>query len=85
MNQNVCFKLIQKYDGYKALIILEVILTPNIQKDYCSRFTKNIRCINPALINTHLKLVNRFKNYHYCMICSSIQTQTKIHYFYMRS
>ena len=32
------------------------------------------------------------KNYHYCMIvrlefwfCSSIQTQTKIHYFYMRS
>ena len=46
MNQNVCFKLIQKYDGYKALIILEVISIPDIQKDYCSRFTKNIRCIN---------------------------------------
>ena len=30
----------------------------------CSGFIKNIRCINPALINTHLKLVNRFKNYH---------------------
>ena len=33
-------------DIYKALIILEVISIPNIQKDYCSRFTKNIRCIN---------------------------------------
>ena len=62
---------IKKYDGYKALRILEVILILNIQKDYCSGFTKNIRCINcynPALINTHLKLVNRFENYHYCMI-----------------
>ena len=62
----------KKYDGYKALIILEVISILNIQKDYCSRFTKNMRCIktvyNPALINTHLKLVNRFENYHYCMI-----------------
>ena len=36
----------KKYDGYKALIILEVISILNIQKDYCSRFTKNIRCIN---------------------------------------
>ena len=57
----------KKYDGYKALKILEVILIPNIQKDYCSGFTKNIRCINcynPALIITHLK----FENYHYCMI-----------------
>ena len=51
----------KKYDGYKALNILEVevILILNIQNDYCSGFTKNIRCINcynPALINTHLKL-----------------------------
>ena len=55
---------IKKYDGYKALKILEVILILNIQKDYCSGFTKNIRCINcynPALINTHLKLVNLLK------------------------
>ena len=37
----------KKYDGYKALKILEVISILNIQKDYCSsRFTKNIRCIN---------------------------------------
>ena len=55
-------------DGYKALKILEVTSILNIQKDYCSGFIKNIRCINPALINTHLKLVNHFKNYHYCMI-----------------
>ena len=27
---------IKKYDGYKALKILEVILILNIQKDYCS-------------------------------------------------
>ena len=58
----------KKYDGYKALKLLEVTSILNIQKDYCSGFIKNIRCINPALINTHLKLVNRFKNYHYCMI-----------------
>ena len=59
----------KKYDGYKALKILEVISILNIQKNYCSsRFLKNIRCINLALVNTHLKLVNRFKNYHYCMI-----------------
>ena len=45
MNQNVCFKLIQKYDGYKALKILEAISILNIQKDYCSGFTKNIKCI----------------------------------------
>ena len=30
----------KKYDGYKALIILEVISILNIQKDYCSRLTK---------------------------------------------
>ena len=35
-----------KYDGYKALKILEVISILNIQKDYCSRFTKNIRYIH---------------------------------------
>ena len=61
----------KKYDGYKALKILEVTSILNIQKkkDYCSGFIKNIRCINPALINTHLKLVNLVKkNYHYCMI-----------------
>ena len=55
----------------KAIKILEVISILNIQKDYCSGFTKYIRCINcynPVLINTHLKLVNRFENYHYCMI-----------------
>ena len=49
----------KKYDGYKALNILEVILILKIQNDYCSGFTKNIRginCYNPALINTHLKL-----------------------------
>ena len=39
----------KKYDGYKALKILEVILILNIQKDYCSGFTKNIRCINCLL------------------------------------
>ena len=50
--------------------MLEVTSILNIQKDYCTGFIKNIRCINPALINTHLKLVNRFKNYHYCMIVS---------------
>ena len=33
----------KKYDGYKALKILVVILILNIQKDYCSGFTKNIR------------------------------------------
>ena len=49
----------KKYNGYKALKILEVTSILNIQKDYCSGFIKNIRCINPALINTHLKLVNR--------------------------
>ena len=58
----------KKYDEYKALKISEVTSILNIQKDYCSGFIKNIRCINPALINTHSKLVNRFKNYHYCMI-----------------
>ena len=36
----------KKYDGYKALKILEVISILNIQKDYCSGFTKNIRYIN---------------------------------------
>ena len=57
----------KKYDGCKALKILEVTSILNIQKNYCSGFTKNIRCINcynPALINTHLK----FENYHYCII-----------------
>ena len=46
----------KKYDGYKALKILEVTSILNIQKDYCSGFIKNIRCINPVLINTHFKL-----------------------------
>ena len=33
----------KKYDGYKALKILEVTSILNIQKDYCSGFIKNIR------------------------------------------
>ena len=38
----------KKYDGYKGLKILEVTSILNIQKEYCSGFIKNIRCINPA-------------------------------------
>lgn len=30
----------KKYDGYKALKILEVTSILNIQKDYCSKFIK---------------------------------------------
>ena len=48
----------KKYDGYKVLKILQVISIAieitsnifntncNIQKNYCSGFTKIIRCIN---------------------------------------